>query len=682
MTMLGAVVLTAFASAALFAQSVTTKEIVLDGSRQWVDTGLDIAPGDTISLESSGSLRYSSVRGQSIGPEGIRRSWTDLLRTFPLNDAGRGAVIGRIGDRVGVRPFLVGPRRESRAPVAGRLFIGVNQPDGDSGTGEYKVTVKLTKAVQNASSDGVLTGKLSQQQLDTVAPRVVDAEGTEGDRVNFFIVGSEDQMKTALTNAGWIVVDRSVKDTILRGALATFSRQAYVTLPMSELLMFGRGQDYGWAQGDPVQVVAARHHFRVWKAPFTVGGQTVWAGAGTHDVGFDRDQRNGKITHSIDPDTDKERDYIGKSLQETGQVVALEYMTPKRTVREAKTAHGQPFFSDGRTLIIYLRPDVRNMAQAFGDLFCTVLKKENPDGGDWGGCDTYFQGGGKTDLALPEIRKDVRYLIVPGFMSSCFADSPAFQEGFEHVRTKYGATVDLLQVPNDPSEDNAKLIADYIRQQMAGNDKRKFVVIGYSKGAPDIHEALHRENIAGSVAAFISVAGAVGGSAIADTIPGMVDKYIQMYKMQGCKGDLAKGFKSLRREVRQAFLSSFPHLPVPSYSIVAISDEKNTSKALLQSWQLLKVFENALDGQLTKSDAVLPEGQYLGAAVADHFGIALPFDKAANEQMRSFMGSKYPRAALFEAMLRYVSADLSKQPATPAPSNTKEPATISPFSPQ
>jgi type II secretory pathway component PulF len=87
---------------------------------------------------------------------------------------------------------------------------------------------------------------------------------------------------------------------------------------MSELYLFERPQDYGWAHADPLMVVAARHHFRIWRAPFKVGGRTVWAGAGTHDVGFDKDQRNGKITHKIDPNTDGERDYIGKSLEDMG----------------------------------------------------------------------------------------------------------------------------------------------------------------------------------------------------------------------------------------------------------------------------------------------------------------------------------------------------------------------------
>jgi hypothetical protein len=500
--------------------------------------------------------------------------------------------------------------------------------------------------------------KLSQEQLDSIPPRVVDDQGTEGDRVNFIVVGSEELVRSSLQSAGWVTVDKNVKDTVLRGALASFSRQAYTTLPMSELNVFGRSQDFGYAQGDPVKVVAARHHFRIWRAPFTVDGRTVWAGAGTHDVGFDRDQRNGKITHRIDSDVDKERDYIGRSLSETGNVALLDYMTPKVTVREAKTAHGQAFFSDGRTLIIYLKSEEGDLRSKLGDLFCSVLKKENPDTGEWGPCSDYVEGGGREDMDLTPLSAKYRVLVVPGFMSSCFSEAPAFDEGQEHLRKK-GLTVELLPVSNDGSEANALQIAEYLTSKMSGDD-RKFIVIGYSKGTPDVQVALANHPAArAAVAAFISVAGASGGSPIADSIPAQAERWIRQFKMDKCKGDINEGFRSLRRDVRRAFLASFPHPFVPTYSLVALSNQKNTSKALAQSWELLRVFEAALDGQVTKSDAIIPEAKYLGAAIADHFAVALPFDKSSDQMIRSNMGSRFPRAALFEAMIRLVQQDLN-----------------------
>ncbi len=82
----------------------------------------------------------------------------------------------------------------------------------------------------------------------------------------------------------------------------------------------------------------------------------MWAGAGAHDVGFDKNIKENGLAHKIDPATDGERDYIGQSFQLTGYAVKEDYMLPSAPVQEAKTATGGGFISDGRTLIIFLAP--------------------------------------------------------------------------------------------------------------------------------------------------------------------------------------------------------------------------------------------------------------------------------------------------------------------------------------
>ena len=58
------------------------------------------------------------------------------------------------------------------------------------------------------------------------------------------------------------------------------------------------------------------------------------------------------------------------------------------------------------------------------------------------------------------------------------------------------------------SEDNGTALAAYLRTQIQ-NDPRKFIVIGYSKGAPDTQTALAKDpTLKDAVAAFVAVAGA------------------------------------------------------------------------------------------------------------------------------------------------------------------------------
>jgi hypothetical protein len=326
----------------------------LAGNATWVDSGVDVKAGEVYRFQAKGEIQYPGAK-EATPPQGSARGWRDLARAFPLNSADKGAVIGRVGALETAVPFLIGAGREVTMPVAGRLFLGINGPSGVEASGEFTVTFERAGSAPKASRSFKLAA-VPASYFDTIPRRVSDPRGNPGDRVNFAIVGDEARLKEALAGAGWVAVDKDVKSTLVRGALATLSKQVYLTLPMSPLQLFGRTQDYGFAHAEPLQVAAQRHHFRVWRAPSQIDGQTLWIGAGTHDVGFDRDQRNNGLTHKIDPDTDKERDYIAATLQQSGAAAKVGYVTPKDTVLKAKTAHGEEFFTDGRVAIIWLRP--------------------------------------------------------------------------------------------------------------------------------------------------------------------------------------------------------------------------------------------------------------------------------------------------------------------------------------
>jgi len=330
-----------------------SRDLDLQPASGWVDTGVDLKAGDAVQISATGQLQYPDAR-QSNGPEGLPRGYKDLIRNLLLNDAGRGTVIGRIGTNAAARPFSIGNEYSGKAWIAGRLYMAVNQASADQPNGSYHVEIGITAAAPAAAAQNVTVPAFTQSLLDSIPTRVSDPNGAPGDRVNFIIVGSQDQLQAALKAAGWVTVDRSQRDAVVRGLFASLSKEAYVTLPMSELRLFGRSQDFGYAQADPLRVVASRHHFRIWKAPFDLDGQTVWVGAGTHDIGFDRDQRNNGITHKIDPNTDGERDYIRDGLMQTGMVVKTDYITPSNPILKANTATGEEFNSDGRTLLVYL----------------------------------------------------------------------------------------------------------------------------------------------------------------------------------------------------------------------------------------------------------------------------------------------------------------------------------------
>jgi hypothetical protein len=203
-------------------------------------------------------------------------------------------------------------------------------------------------------SGATLDAKFAKD-LDALPRRVIDEFKNLGDMVNFVLVGSQQQLQAALAAASWHTADTSKTGAAVNAILQTYQKQDYLQMPMSILYLFGRPQDFGYEQAEPYAVVASRHHFRLWKAAFTWNNLPVWVGAGTHDIGFEKDQRNGKVTHKIDPLVDGERDHIGESLAQSGKASQAYYYLPPDPVQEARNATGGSYRSDGRILVIFLQ---------------------------------------------------------------------------------------------------------------------------------------------------------------------------------------------------------------------------------------------------------------------------------------------------------------------------------------
>ncbi len=334
-----------------------SRSIQVDKRDVWTITDIDIAPGEKVMFSANGNASCAGV-GSSFGPEGIPRGFRDLLRILPLPQAGRGALIGRVGEPGVAQPFVVGSSLERISPTGGVLSLGVNRADSDVCDPKFSVRIDVFEpsggapvvvarpvdAIENI--DAALMNRLPR--------RIGDKAGNPGDMVNFLVLGSEAGMKQVFTAAGWVTVDPDVKNAILSGVLGSLSKESYLTLPMSELYLFGRPQDYGWAHAEPIKVAASRHHLRVWRAPFEVGTSTLWVGAATHDIGFERDRRNNGITHKIDPNIDFERQFVEQTLVSTGLVSQFTYVLPDKPLLEAKTATGGSFHSDGRLLVLKL----------------------------------------------------------------------------------------------------------------------------------------------------------------------------------------------------------------------------------------------------------------------------------------------------------------------------------------
>ena len=358
------------AAKAQAATSIKSYEIDVPGATEWVDTKIDVRGGAKLHFTATGQITYppdQSYSGRTrtrgtFGPDGLPRGFADLIHQYAVRDGGHGALIGRIGSEGYSQAFLVGANKEYDVPVAGRLFLGINESVSEASTAEGSFHAKievLNEGLSTAANAGgpaeTRVPGITRDLLSKIPRRISDPAGNPGDMVNILIVGTQDLMVQAFTSAEWVKVDAKVENTALNAVLDSLEKKDYLTMPMSTLFLFGRAQDYGFAHAEPVRVAMSRNHLRVWKSAYEVDGRPLWCVAATHDIGFERDQRNNGLTHKIDPAIDGEREYVNGTLSGTGLVVERDHVTPADPLTTAKTATGGEFHSDGRILVLVLK---------------------------------------------------------------------------------------------------------------------------------------------------------------------------------------------------------------------------------------------------------------------------------------------------------------------------------------
>jgi len=196
--------------------------------------------------------------------------------------------------------------------------------------------------------------------MGNLAPRVLDGEGQERDMVNLVFIAQENDLQAAFKRAGWVKTD--AWKLVMAWHLLT-QRTHDATLPMARFYMYGRVQDYSYALPEPGAIMSRRHHLRIWKTDDTVDGTPIWAAAATHDVAIEFGKRGRLINHTIDPNVDTERDFIGTNLTDTALIHHEEYLPGVDPVFQSQTSSGAGYYSDGRILLLALHPTSPSIAE-------------------------------------------------------------------------------------------------------------------------------------------------------------------------------------------------------------------------------------------------------------------------------------------------------------------------------
>lgn len=261
-------------------------------------------------------------------------------------------------------------------------------------------------------------------------------------------------------------------------------------------------------------------------------------------------------------------------------------------------------------------------------------------------------------VTLAPSRAGIRLVLVPGLFAECVAQSSLLFEDARENAVRQGYAVTLVRTGGRLGcARNAAILRDAVAALPEGD---RLVFVAHSKGAVDVLEALALyPELVGRTAAVVSVAGAVNGSPLADTFSEGLIRFAQSMPLVSCPpGDGTEAIDSLRRPDRLRFLAEHP-LPggIRFYSLAAFATREDTSLLLRPFYDILARTDPLNDGLVIASDAIFPGATLLGYPNADHLAVAMPFTKTG--LLRTLNNrNAYPRAALLEAIARYVEEDL------------------------
>ncbi len=189
------------------------------------------------------------------------------------------------------------------------------------------------------------------------SPRITrTADGSPGDPLNVGLIGSEQELRRAMSDAGWSVAASLGVRSDLAIAGSVLLDRPDPTAPVSDLFLFGRKQDIAFEK-EAGRSAKRRHHVRFWRWDgHDEEGRPFWLGSATFDRSVGLSHRTGQITHHIAADIDADRDALFAGLAAAGQLVREYQVTGIGETLWGRNGGGDRYFTDGELWVGSISP--------------------------------------------------------------------------------------------------------------------------------------------------------------------------------------------------------------------------------------------------------------------------------------------------------------------------------------